>query len=270
MAGDNLEPDQRQAILDWLHWGGQIIVSGPESLDTLGNSFLGPYLPAVSGGTRKFTAADQLKVPSPPFSIWRSWTFPAPGAPLPLERIGTGVRLSLHAEGHFIPGCRDLLAERRVGRGRIVISAFSLTGSTLTQWEGRHWLFNACLLRHPPRLISRPLDGGWDVLRWLDQSEEKVTEAEKLDPRRLCSLRYFSRDAGCELGDIAWEESSPGNAAPRPRPVPLRRALPGPRRGGLERLQRGGQQGARARSGWLPESRFPSGPSWSGWSPFTC
>ena len=37
---DDLEPslltkDQQRALLDWLHWGGQIIVSGPDSLDTL-------------------------------------------------------------------------------------------------------------------------------------------------------------------------------------------------------------------------------------------
>ena len=43
-----LTPDQQQALLDWLHWGGQIIVSGPNSLDLLRGSFLEPYLPALA------------------------------------------------------------------------------------------------------------------------------------------------------------------------------------------------------------------------------
>ena len=39
-------PEQERALVDWLHWGGQLIVSGPDSLDLLKGSFLEPYLPA--------------------------------------------------------------------------------------------------------------------------------------------------------------------------------------------------------------------------------
>ena len=40
-----LTNQQQQALLDWLHWGGQLIISGPSSLDKLKGSFLAPYLP---------------------------------------------------------------------------------------------------------------------------------------------------------------------------------------------------------------------------------
>ena len=53
-----LDADQRQAMLDWLHWGGQLILSGPDTLDALRGSFLEPYLPATSAGTRELRAAD--------------------------------------------------------------------------------------------------------------------------------------------------------------------------------------------------------------------
>ena len=43
------DAEQQQALIDWLHWGGQIIVSGPDALEQLSNSFLGPYLPATVG-----------------------------------------------------------------------------------------------------------------------------------------------------------------------------------------------------------------------------
>ncbi len=45
-------------MLDWLHWGGQLILSGPDTLDTLRDSFLAPYLPATSAGARDLQAAD--------------------------------------------------------------------------------------------------------------------------------------------------------------------------------------------------------------------
>ena len=51
---DGLDPkllstSQQQAMLDWLHWGGQLIVSGPDSLDLLRGSFLEDVLAAGPG-----------------------------------------------------------------------------------------------------------------------------------------------------------------------------------------------------------------------------
>ena len=50
--------DQQRALIDWLHWGGQIIVSGPDALEQLRNSFLRPYLPASVVKSRSFAAGD--------------------------------------------------------------------------------------------------------------------------------------------------------------------------------------------------------------------
>src|SRR5690606_10207537 len=54
---DGLSPDllnvgQQQAMLDWIHWGGQLVIvggAGP-SLAPLQDSFLGPVLPATPSG----------------------------------------------------------------------------------------------------------------------------------------------------------------------------------------------------------------------------
>ena len=51
-------PSKKRALVDWIHWGGQLIISGPDSLDLLKGSFLEPYLPATSGGQRKIAADD--------------------------------------------------------------------------------------------------------------------------------------------------------------------------------------------------------------------
>ena len=60
---DDVEPgsltaEQQTALVDWLHWGGQLIVSGPDTLDTLRGSFLADYLPAAADGTRELTERD--------------------------------------------------------------------------------------------------------------------------------------------------------------------------------------------------------------------
>ena len=44
--GPDITPIQQDAMLDWLHFGGQLVVSGPGSMDLLRGSFLDNYLPA--------------------------------------------------------------------------------------------------------------------------------------------------------------------------------------------------------------------------------
>ncbi len=53
---------QQQAMVDWLHWGGQLIVvaSGP-GVAALSDSFLGPYLPATPSGRNVALATEDLK-----------------------------------------------------------------------------------------------------------------------------------------------------------------------------------------------------------------
>ena len=43
---------QQQAILDWLHWGGQLIFTGGagQAYALYRESFLGPYLPGEPTG----------------------------------------------------------------------------------------------------------------------------------------------------------------------------------------------------------------------------
>ena len=58
-----LSVSQQEAMLDWLHWGGQLILSGgagqPYSLYREG--FLGPYLPADATGETVPPAEEDLQ-----------------------------------------------------------------------------------------------------------------------------------------------------------------------------------------------------------------
>jgi hypothetical protein len=185
-----LELEQQQAMLDWLHWGGQLIVSGPDTLETLQGSFLGPYLPAVSAGTREISREDMAEL--------ARWSGKLQVAPRPL-RPWTGVKLRKQPKADFVPGTGQLLVERPVGRGRIVASAFRLTGAELVRWPGLDSLFNACLMAQP---------ADWEPRR-------KVRDVDMRSPRELWNavantkVRYFSRDAGVSQDVFGREGTLP-------------------------------------------------------------
>ena len=123
----SLNPDQQQAMLDWLHWGGQLILSGPDTLDTLRDSFLAPYLPAVAVGTCELGKADFAELNALSANSSR---------PLLPDRPWSGVRFQVQPGAEFVPGVGKLLVERRVGRGRIVVSAFRLSQREFIDWLG--------------------------------------------------------------------------------------------------------------------------------------
>jgi len=179
---DLLDPVQQQSMLDWLHWGGQLIVSGPETLDTLKNSFLSPYLPATSGGVRELDRHDLADL--------RHWSGKSARALIP-ARPWTGIQLQKDPQSQFIPGTNELLAERRVGMGRVVVSAFRLSNREMASWPGFDGLFNACLLRRPARKFRLGSE--------LEITADPIDGSRPGDAANVCKLRYFSRDTGTSM-----------------------------------------------------------------------
>ncbi len=185
-----LAADQQRAMLDWLHWGGLLLVSGPDSLSNLRGSFLEPYLPAAAGASREWKAADLAEL-----------AFYAPDdtkvqqrSPEPI-RSWSGVELVLKPEGEFCPHADHLAAERRVGRGRIIVTAFRLGQQReLSRWKGFDSFVNACLLRHPPRTYKETEDDQLSGPR-----PHFVGDAgQNFDPLLICGLRYATRDLGSD------------------------------------------------------------------------
>ena len=191
-----LSPDQQQAMLDWLHWGGQLIVSGPSTLDDLKSSFLADYLPAASGEAIKLAAAD-LDV------LNAEWPAEKPLNPL---KPWTGVKLLVDPDNLDVQvllrngAGEPLLVERRVGRGGIVVSAFRLSQLDLRKWPAYDEFINASLLRRQPRRFSESGDGGIGMrVQWTSP------DAWQNDPRRISGVGYFARDAALVPGTADWQ-----------------------------------------------------------------
>lgn len=204
VSPDSLTPEQQTALVDWLHWGGQLIVSGPNSLEALQGGFLADYLPATAGKARKITADDVR-----PISDY--WTRPGkngrPAPPLAVTDDWSGVSLQLAPEheshAQFIPKTGDLLVEGAVGRGRIVVTAMRLNERNLINWSGVDDFFNGCLLRRPARTFRESADLAAAV-SWADMP------LRDRDARLTTNLNYFSRDIGVNTNFVRTLEDPYG------------------------------------------------------------
>jgi hypothetical protein len=218
--GDPFPAEQKKALVDWIHWGGQLIISGPDSLDQLKGSFLDPYLPATSGGARKFDAADKDL-----FELSNGWmisTKAVPGVPLHPTAPWSGIQLNPRPGATALPNTGGLFVERQVGRGRIVVSAIQLSERDFINWRsGFESFFNACLLRRLPRKYF-PGHFGGVTMNWADGALKE----RRLDASLNTNVYFFARDLGVDTSyHHAPMPEDPAQQVPQPPPAVLGRRV---------------------------------------------
>jgi hypothetical protein len=234
---ENLNPAIQQAMLDWLHWGGQLIVLGgaKPSFNALRDSFLGPYLPADPTGENALlseadlgplAAAYRPPVPPPdpgePRPVpYPTETIPAlefykapdaihPGKGRPVFLAGLKARegASLIALGESSD--RVLGVEQRVGRGRVLMLGLHPTDPALAAWPGLDTFVRRVILRRPEEPLLGP--GGWNG-RTID-----APVFASLNGPGLSWYRLLSRDLGASLPRIRSNEPvvvpAPGEEPP--------------------------------------------------------
>ncbi|MFO0889316.1 MAG: hypothetical protein U0790_09275 [Isosphaeraceae bacterium] len=234
---DGLPPDtllvaHQQAMLDWLHWGGQIVIMGGAgpTFSIFRDSFLGPYLPGEPTGESKSVGDAELRplaetyppparlhsvgeqeqpVAPPRFDVealgGRPYRPPVPIRTLPSRPlIVAGVKpLPGSSTIPLGEGSPHLLAvERRVGRGRVTMLTINPNDPSLTAWPGLDTLIRRVVLRRPEEAPPRAME--------LDPSGNPQPPGPALEAPDLTWYRITSRDAkGLTV-------------ASRPRPQPER------------------------------------------------
>ncbi len=182
---DRLDPAQQEALVDWIHWGGRLIINGPDSLDGLRASFLKDYLPADVGERITF---DQAALAD--FSNgWSQRTAGKPLKPISVTKPWSGVELKPRDGAKALPHADKLFYERSVGAGSIVVSAVQLAERDLVNWPGFDGFLNGALLRRPPREYRVEPEGIGLQMLWAG-AHERVRDAYFTTP-----LRWFARDA---------------------------------------------------------------------------
>ena len=203
-------PEQQQALVDWLHWGGQLIVNGPNSIDRLRNSFLDPYLPADNAESVNLTQHDFNEL-NEHWSL-RAREKPLAARDLQLVKPLAGLRLQCRAEGAFLAKTGKLVAERRIGQGRIVLTAFPLNSSVVQNWANFDGFLNCALLRRPGRRFlqhvfdtnnvdnrfnPQPLPEAIVPVQWAEDRYKSFDH----DARLVSNLRFFARDISFEAAN---------------------------------------------------------------------
>ena len=226
---DDLSVSQQQAMLDWLHWGGQLIVSGGagQAFSLLRESFLGPYLPGDATGETVPLTEEQLRplaqsyppptvppgpddqtqpVPLSKEEAIRRYAYryqapvpirPAPNRPLYLSVLKPKPGASTISLGEASPHL--LAVEQRVGRGRITMLSINPNEESLLAWPGLDTLVRRVVLRRPEEPIVVEGDYG--------RSIPEPPQRGRLLASDLSWYRIMSRDA-----DLA--------TAPSTAPVP--------------------------------------------------
>ncbi|MCA9194842.1 MAG: hypothetical protein KDB03_23890, partial [Planctomycetales bacterium] len=183
---DDLSSDQQQAIVDWIHWGGQLIVNGPSSWNRLQQSFLTPYLP-ISAATALELGQDNFGEIS---STWATQDLSDAKSNGGLEITGSaisGISMQLAADGQWLPRSGQLVAEKQLGRGRVVVTAFPMRDPRITNWKYYGSFFSTGLLRRPPREIVQVEDG--KSQKWFGP-----LRGLEYDPRLHSNFRILTRD----------------------------------------------------------------------------
>ncbi len=184
---DRLDPAQQEALVDWIHWGGRLIINGPDSLDGLRASFLQDYLPADAGARRSF---DQAALAD--FSAgWSARQSGKPLKPIAVTKPWSGVDLQPRPGAQALPHADQLFYERPVGAGSVVVSAIQLTERDFVNWPGYDGFLNGALLRRPAREFRADGESGWGGFQsiWAGAAD-RVRDAYFTTP-----LRWFARDA---------------------------------------------------------------------------
>ena len=159
-SAEQLTLEQRTAMLDWLFSGGRLIVNGPVCIDGLANSFLSDLLPLQdlrNDATQAEILADRFNK----FSLGRVAGRDVDDANKALGSAtqqvvaasisGQLCRAKLTASAAWVPGCDLMLAECRVGSGRICMSTFDLAAEGLTRWDSYGAFLHAAAFRLPTR-----------------------------------------------------------------------------------------------------------------------
>ena len=243
MSPDILTSPQQQAMLDWLHWGGQLIIiggAGP-SLSALRDSFLAPYLPADPSGENGLLTQEDLQpladaYPPPsggrdadepqaePTSIteafersgrrYRAAVPIRPASNRPVYVAGLSPRPGATTLPLGESSDRLLGVEGRVGRGRILVLSVNPSDPALTAWPGLDTLVRRVVLRRPEETRTSPM-------RWNGRSYSPPTYRSLVGPD-LSWVRYLSRDVGTSSSTSARSRVG--------RPGGVRRTRTHPRR----------------------------------------
>ncbi len=219
--GAAISEAQQQAILDWLHFGGQIVVNGVDA-PSLKGSFLEPYLP-ISSLKSATKPVEDWELLSNTWSIARFGERETRPIILPKNREIPTVSGELTKEANWVEGCENFVAERAVSKGRVVMTTFPIGDAAMILWPSYGSFVNSALLRRPNRKWqqNKTVYSGAEIAGDFFFTGEYY--GQEMNPILLNQVRVLGRDLGKLASALA------ASASPQNGPIPASRTSPPPR-----------------------------------------
>jgi len=186
-----LSTDQQDALLDWLHFGGTIVLNGPEAIGGIESSWMKNLAPIIQT-TNALVSPEEISMLNETWSIAQikgGRELLAPEKPIPklagkLSEGATWVGyLNGQGEAESLEG---LIAERQLGQGRIVMTAFPMTDAAFLRWPSYSSLIHNTILRKPNR---QPTAGEEADTRYANE-----WDGNEQNPMHSTRLRLWARD----------------------------------------------------------------------------
>lgn len=192
----NLTTEQQSALLDWLHFGGTLILNGPDAIGSIENSFLRPYAPLQQTST-SLLSVSMLDTLNNSWSLRFSKGERIPFAnetlrekalqiPVLNGSLATTDDQKSPLPAQWVDQLDGLVAERFFGQGRVVMTTFPMTNAMFVNWPSYSALIHNGILRKPPRIPSLGLE---PVVEY--DGDLKGTE---MSPIHNTRLRIWARD----------------------------------------------------------------------------
>jgi len=182
-----LPEDHQKAILDWLYFGGTIIINGPDAIAGIESSILKTYAPIQQTSSTTLTQGQIDKLNDT--NSWRIRYAKTPSkdaiAFKPSESISI-LQGQLAEDSSWITDLEGLVAERLVGQGRIVMTSFPMNHTALVNWPSYSALIQNAILRKPARRVN--LEPEFQLV--YDES----SSGRETDPKLTTRLRLWARD----------------------------------------------------------------------------
>ncbi len=230
-----LTSEQSRALIDWVHFGGRLLVNGPAMGLELTRDRLGPLLP------QQVVASEELE-PESVAELIRAWSVPADETRGQLgdDTTERQVRLAQRRESRVatagplagdtlaVVGTGDLVLQKPAGRGQVVLTRFDITSDWLVQWRSRDSFINAALLGRPPRqYLKAATSDDLGEKRW-ELRYPSLEMADSAEASLNTGLRLLSRDARLPVASLEPEPANDPATGSVTNPVTDPKAGPAP------------------------------------------
>ena len=197
-----LNEEQQTAFRDWIHFGGTLIINGPEALASVEGSFLRSLAPLEQTSPGAFSD-DMIDLLNNSWSLrfakgervpFASEVLRSKAMQIPLLQgtLASAQTDQVNSEGNaarearWVPELEGLVAERLVGQGRIVMTAYPMNNAMFVNWPSYSAMIHNGILRKPARTASLGLEPRVEYVGPYEGSE--------MNPSHNTRLRIWARD----------------------------------------------------------------------------